>query len=189
MALSVLVTAACGSRNGADGDWSEFNSKSIEGKMKYLTSEMSPEEVAIFVCDASIGKKGNARVSLPEARDYLYSHYTQEQIEEFEIACGNYVFDLPLHEKVRYAKADATENIDAYAYELGLGYVGAIRENKKDVSSVKEELKLLQAECKTDRDFYRRFMKGFKLALENDRHRDLDEKIYLNFITYPDTLK
>ena len=166
----------------------DFKSLPTDKKMEYLMANMRPDSVALYICDAAMGKKYDSRIELAEAKAYAYDHYNEEQILAFEQACSDYKEDLPLNEKVKFIKLEAAEDPDMYSYELGLKYIGKIREDKKDIKQVEEELDKLMKECQTDKDFYKRFMKGFKTALDYDRHHDLDDKIYLKFISYPDSI-
>lgn len=167
----------------------DFNSLSTDDKMAYLMESMAPDSLAAFLCEAAMGKVHNVRIELPQARVYVYDHYNEDQIVEFESEIALYEKSLPLHDKVKFSKLTATEDPERYSYELGLGYVGYIRENKKSPQEVDDELAKLKSECRYDTAFYTRFMKGFKLALEYDRFHDLDEKIYQQFIIYPDSIQ
>ena len=163
-----------------------FRTLSTADKMEYLMANMSPDSVARYVCDAAMGKVYNSRIELQEARAYAFEHYNEDEQVAFETEFALYEEALPLHEKVKFAKLAATEDPDVYSYELGLKYVGSIREEGKDATTINDELGKLRKECKTDPEFYKRFMKGFKLALEYDRGHDLDDNIYKQFISYPD---
>ena len=135
-----------------------------------------------------MGKVYGARIELQEATLYAFEHYKEDQLVDFVEATKRYEEQLPLHDKVKFVKLSAMEDPDRYSYELGLAYVGNIREEKKTTKQVKDELDAFKRECKYDPEFYKRFMKGFKIALKADRHRDLDDKIYLSFINYQDSI-
>lgn len=187
LALLLFLPVACGGNKDRFPD--NFKSLSTEDKMEYLMANMSPDSVARYVCDAAMGKVYNSRIELQQARAYAYEHYNEDEQVAFEAECALYEEALPLHEKVRFAKLAATEDPDVYAYELGLSYIGSIRENHKTAAQIDDELKKLIKECQYDPDFYKRFMKGFKTALQLDRHHDLDDRIYTQFISYPDSIK
>lgn len=187
--LTLVLMAACGPNKDGHNYPKNFASLPTDRKMEYIVDNHSPQEVAQIVCEAVMGESDAGNIDLPQARDYVYSHYNTEQIITFETECEAFADSLPLADKVKFARKSATEDMEHYAYELGLAYVGSIREKGKSVDDVEQEIKELGAECKGDPDFYRRFMKGFKAVLENDRGRDLDEKIYLHFISYPDNIK
>ena len=149
---------------------------------------MGPDSVATIICDIAMGKVEDTKINLQEAIDYAYQHYNEDDQVTFDQAMTLYQFDLPLGEKVRLAKLSQLVDPDMYSYELGLEYVGFIRENNLQEKDVEKDLADLKKECKGDPEFYKRFMKGFKTALEHDRHHDLNDKIYLKFISYPDNL-
>lgn len=188
--LVILITASgCSKKEDASKLPDSFNSLSTPDKMEYLMSNMPADSVARVICDAALGKLYNARIDLQDAIIYVYEHYNEDDQVKFDLEYTNYIQQLPLHEKVRLTKIAGLEEIDPYSYGLGLEYVGEIREQHKTEKEITEDLANLQKECKTDPDFYKRFMKGFKTALEYDRHHDFDDKIYNKFITYPDTIK
>lgn len=189
MLASACLLAGCGGKNG-NGDLPEnFKNLSTEDKMEYLMQNLAPDSVARYISNAALGKIYNSRIELQPAMAYAYEHYDEDQIVIFQEALNAYEAELPLNEKVKYSKLSAVEEADIYSYELGLEYVSQIREERKDATKIKSELDALAKECKTDPDFYKRFMKGFKTALEYDRHHDLDDNIYRQFITYPDSIR
>ena len=152
-------------------------------------ANLPPDSVARFICDAALGKIENTKIDLPSSLAYAYEHYGEDDMVTFQVEMAAYEMELPLHEKVKFAKLSGVEDPDMYSYTLGLEYVGTIREEGKNVAQVGEELDQLRKECKSDPEFYKRFMKGFKTALHYDRHHDLEEKIYTKFISYPDSIK
>lgn len=187
--LFLLLIASCGSEEQSTKMPSSYKSLTTEKKMEYLLKNNSPEEVGRIVCEAALGKSKDGLMDLQVARDYAYSHYNENQIIQFEQASAKYEESLPLNEKKRFATLSGTEDLSEVAYGLGLGYVATIRENHKKIPEIEQELKALRQECNNDRAFYKRFMKGFKFVLRADRHRDLDEKVYLHFISYPDSIQ
>lgn len=184
----IVILASCHKKEGVEVP-NYFNAMSVNDKMEYLMKELSPDSLAGFICAAALGEVENVNIDLQEAQLYAYEHYDENQIVEFVEGCKNFENTLPLHQKVKLVKLSATEDPEMYAYELGLSYVGDIREEKKTVDQVKDELEAFRRECKYDPDFYKRFMKGFKIALRNDRHKDLDDKIFITYINYPDSVK
>lgn len=186
--VGMMVMAGCGKKDGLNFP-SNFKSLSTEDKMEYLMAHMEPDSLARFICNSAMGKIYDSRIELQPARAYAYEHYDEDKVIVFEEEILRYEQSLPLHEKVKFAKLSAAEDPDIFSYELGLGYVGSIRENKKSIKEIDEELANLRKECQYDPDFYKRFMKGFKTALRLDRHHDLDDNIYVKFISYPDSIK
>lgn len=188
MLASLIALGGCRGKNG-NGLPENFKNLSSEDKMEYLMQNLPPDSVARYISDAAMGKVYGSRIELQRAMAYGYQHYDEDNLVIFQEALNDYEAGLPLNEKVRYNKLTAVEEADMFSYELGLEYVSQIREEKKDAATIKEELNALAKECRTDPDFYKRFMKGFKTALALDRHKDLDDKIYQTFISYPDTIK
>lgn len=184
----LMLFAACTGEDKAENMPGNFKSLPAEGKMEYLMANLTPDSVARFICNASMGKVYNSRIELQPSLMYAYDHYSEEDLVTFQEALNEFEQSLPLHEKVKFAKLSAMDDPDMLSYGLGLEYVGAIREDKKDNKTVREELKKLRTECLSDPEFFARFMKGFKTALEYDRHHDLDDRIYTEFITYPDSI-
>lgn len=183
-----LMAAGC-SKNDGNQLPDNFKTLSTEDQMEYLMSQIPPDSVARFICNAAMGKVYNARIELQPALSYAYEKYDEDDLVTFQMALENFQAELPLHEMVKITKLLGMQDLDQFSYDLGLSYVGTIRVDQKSVDQVSDELAKLQKECKTDPDFYKRFMKGFKTALKYDRHHDLDDNIYLKFISYPDSLK
>lgn len=188
--LAALLILVAGCSRGDGGKLPDnFKTLSTDDQMEYLMATIPADSVARFICDAAMGKVYNARVELQPALLYAYEKYEEEDLVSFQKALEQYQDELPLHERVRITKLLGIEDLDQYGYDLGLSYVGTIRVEQKSIDQINSELTRLQKECQTDPDFYARFMKGFKTALEYDRHHDLDDKIYLKFISYPDSLR
>lgn len=183
-----LILSACSGGNDRNLP-DNFKNLATEDQMEYLMDHLPADSVARFICSAAMGKVYNARIELQPALSYAYEKYGEDDQVAFQLALVQYQAQLPLHEQVRLTKLLGMEDLDQYGYDLGLSYVGTIREEQKDVKRISDELAKLRKECQTDPEFYKRFMKGFKTALEYDRHHDLDDKIYLQFITYPDSIK
>lgn len=188
LCVSALIVSGC-RRSGSDNLPDNFKSLPTDQQMDILMKDMTPDSVASYICDAAMGKKYDTRIELAKAKAYAYEHYNEAEIVQFDEVIAQYKESLPLHEKVRFTKLEGSDDLDMYGYELGLAYVGTIREEKKDINQISDELNKLMKECQLDKDFYKKFMKGFKTALNYDRHHDLDDNIYLKFISYPDSIR
>lgn len=186
-AAFLVLMSACSRGDGANLP-DNFKNLSTEDQMDYLMANVAADSVARFVCNAAMGKVHNAPMELQPAVSYAYEKYNEDDLVKFQMALQQFQDESPLNERVRLTKLLGVEDLDQYGYNLGLSYVGSIRVEQKDVAQIDKELELLRKECKTDPDFYKRFMKGFKTALEYDRHHDLDDKIYVKFISYPDSI-
>lgn len=184
----LLTLIGCSKKEGNNLP-DNFNNLSNEDKMEFLITNLPPDSTANLICNIAMGKVHNARIELQSALLYAYEKYDESDLVAFQLALQQYQNSLPLHEQVRITKLLGMEDMDQYGYNLGLSYVGLIRAEQKDIKTITDELQKLQKECKSDPDFYVRFMKGFKTALKYDRHHDLNDKIYLKFISYPDSIK
>lgn len=187
-AVLMFIFCACSKGDGSKLP-DNFKNLSTVDQMEYLMASLPADSVARFICDAAMGKVYNARIELQPALTYAYEKYGEDDLVAFQMALVQYQEGLPLNEQVRLTKLLGIEDLDQYGYDLGLSYVGTIRVEHKNIQQISEELARLQKECKSDPDFYKRFMKGFKTALEYDRHHDLDDNIYLKFISYPDSIR
>lgn len=184
----LLALGACSDGNGNKLP-ENFKTLATDDQMAYLMANLPADSVARFICNTALGKVYNARIELQPALSYAYENYGEDDQIAFQMALVQFQEELPLQERVRLTKLLGMEDLDQYSYDLGLSYVGTIRVEQKDIKQVADELAKLQKECKSDPDFYKRFMKGFKTALEYDRHHDLDDNIYLKFISYPDSIQ
>lgn len=165
-----------------------FDSLSTDEKMEILMKKLPPDSVALYICDAAMGKKYDSRIELSEAINYAYINYKEADQITFTDALNRYGERLPLNEKNKFNALSNLIEPDMFGYEIGLSYVGTIREEGLDAKKVKEEIDRFKKECESDPETYKRFIKGFKEALKLDRGRDLDEQIYTQFITYPDSI-
>lgn len=189
-AVMMLAFVSCSNKSSSKFP-DNFSSLSTEKKMEFLMANMSPDSVAYYIIDAAMGKNNSARIELDPAIAYAYDNYKEDDMVAFTLAFSEYEKKIPLHEKVKFSKLYTTTEMDpeAYGYDVGLRYVGVIREEGLQPKQVKEELDRFAKACKIDPDFYKKFMKGFKYALKYDRGRDLDERIYTEFISYPDSIQ
>lgn len=185
--FSVLL-ASCGKDKEQKMLDETFNSMSESQKMEYLMKEKKPDSVALIISDIAMGNIKGASINLNEAYLFAIEHYDEDDQIKFLEEMKKYESQLPLDKKMKYVKLSGMEDMDQYGYEMGLSYVGAIREDKKDSKQIKQELDEFKKASASDPEFFKRFVKGFKLALEEDRGRDLDDKIYLEFINYQDSI-
>lgn len=188
LVAALLVLGACGKKDNGLRVPENFDTMTNEQKMQVLMEEKKPDSLALYICKLAMGEVPGASIQLDQAQLYAVEHFPEEDLIPFMEEMKKYEYSLPLYKKVKFVKMAGMEDPDLYSYELGLSYVGTIRDDKKDRDRVKQELDDFKKACKTDREFYKRFMKGFKLALEEDRHRDLDDKIYIEFINYQDSI-
>lgn len=183
----LLCVLACGCSGSGKGDGNgvpeNFNSIGDAGRMAYMMRTVSPDSVARFLCDASLGRLEWARIdSVPAAALYVYEHYNDdEKIGEFNDEFDHYMASLPLREKMRMYLLSGKSSSESVGYDLGLEYVGNIREKGLKVKDVDREIADFRKACDQDKETYDRFVKGFKTVLTLDHGHDLPEDIYRKF--------
>ncbi len=186
LAAVALTLASCSSRQTpAQTMPDNFDQFADTAKVAYMMDVVSPDSVARFICDAALGKSKVAAITaFPEASAYAYQHYADSSLIAFSQELDYYSANLPLADKMKiYSMAGQTDP-QRLGYELGLEYVGYIRDNKANVEEVKKEIAALKSACGEDSLTYIRFLKGFKTVLQADRGKDLPEEIYNVFINY-----
>lgn len=168
------------------GDFKDFP---LDKKMEFIMSKATPDSVARFVINASLGKIDGVELDLAEANLYALEHYRNKEADEYSTEYQAYPQKLPLLDKMNFNYMEAFLDSGQVGYHLGLEYLTYVRENNKNVKNVRDEIREFKEILGSDTATYRRFMMGFKYALKNDRGVDLDEDIYNEFINYDDTIK
>lgn len=183
VALGLCLSAcAGGDKNGGDGFPDGFGSLRDSAKVEYVMKNASPDSVARFICDASLGKVEGVRIdTLAVAAAYAYEHYNDSSLIVFSREFDDYSSNLPLDEKMKIYSMAGKIDPQRLGYELGLEYVGHIRENRMSVDDIRKEIDEFKKACANDSDTYIRFMKGFKTVLRVDHGKDLSEEIYKAF--------
>lgn len=181
IALCVVVTSCGGNKNEGNEVPENFNSIGDSGRMAYMMKTVSADSVARFLCDAALGRLSWAKIdSVPQAALYAYEHYRDDEaLGKFNDEFDAYMGALPLKDKMKMYLLSGKSSPESVGYDLGLEYVGNIREKELTVKDVDKEI----AEFKkvADADTYDRFVKGFKTVLRLDHGRDLSEDIYKKF--------
>lgn len=151
-------------------------------KVKYMMERVTPDSVARFICDASLGRVEGVRIdTLSMATLYAYEHYKDDDLQSFQTAYDAYADNLPLADKMRLRKLAASDNPDALGYQLGLEYVNDIRTGRRPASEIEAEIAALKRVCDAspeDSLTFERFMKGFKIALDYDGADGIPRQIY-----------
>lgn len=143
----------------------------------------TPDSVARFICNASLGKVKSAKIdTLAIAVAYAYQNYNDSDLIVFSREFDDFSANLPLNEKMKVYSMAGNIDPQGLGYELGLEYVTHIRENKMSVDDIRMELNAFKEACVNDSDMYNRFMKGFKTVLKVDHGKDLPEEVYNAFI-------
>lgn len=180
-----LISVACKSSNGNGRFPSDFSTMSDSQKVAYMMENTTPDSVARFLCNATLERIPGVKIdSLSNATLYAYNHYKGDDVATFQTAFDEYADALPPAPRMKLMFKAGTEDPVRLGYMLGLDYVSQIREENKSVAQVEEDLKQLKAACGNDTETYNRFMQGFKIALREDRGKDLPETIYQRFINY-----
>lgn len=184
--MLTLIVAGCG--NGKDNTSNfpkNFSGLSDSAKVEYMMSHVSPDSVARFICDASLGKIEGVMIdTLSNATLYAYENYHDDDLQSFSTAYDEYAEHLPLDEKMRLRKLAAQEDAMGMGYALGLEYVSMIRLDHKNASVVEAEIAALKRACDAEPEdslTFERFMKGFKVALQQDNGSDVPEEIYKKY--------
>lgn len=181
-ALAILAVS-CGGNGKTNSDFpAEFNSMSDAQRVRWMMDKVSPDSVARFICNAALGKVEGVRIdTLANATLYAYEHYQDEKLQTFSSAYDEFAEQLPLDEKMTLRKLAALEDPMGLGYELGLEYVNMIRIDCKKSAEVESEIQALKRACdKNPEDSltYKRFIKGFQVALEYDGGSGVPKDIY-----------
>lgn len=187
-ALTVIMMMAavvsCGRKTESEGQLpTDFSAMGDQQKVAWMMQHVPADSVARFICDASLGKIEGIKIdTLAMATLYAYEHYRESDLAMFSDAYDNRVAELSLPDKMKmYAMAGEIDP-QALGYELGLEYVGSIRDNHKSADEVTEELKAFKTACGEDTTTYRRFIIGFKTVLRVDSGKDISREVYNRFI-------
>lgn len=183
---SGMIMASCGSKKSVEQEVSEnLSNLSDTAKVAYMMRVVTPDSVARYICDASLGRYPQARIdTFTIATAYAYQHYADTCLISFSQELDYYSANLPLPDKMKIYSMGGQSNPQGLGYEMGLEYVNYIRENKMSVDDVKREINAFKDACGEDSLTYIRFLKGFKTVLNADRGKDLPEQIYTVFINY-----
>lgn len=185
--LAASIFAGCRGKDDAGGKWpADFENYSDNAKVEYVMRQSTPDSVARFILNASIGKIPGVSIdTLAQATLYAYEHYKDEKdLQTFSNALDDYVSKVPLSDKMMIMRQAGEVDPQGLGYELGLEYVDMIRSNHKNAVEVGKEIEALRIACGEDTMMFQRFLIGFKVALDVDRDRDLPMEIYSKFKNY-----
>ena len=185
--MAAVAFASCGGSGKGNGERFPAGFESLDdvSMIEYMMNQVSPDSVARFLCDASLGKVEGAKIdTLAIAAAYAYEHFNDSALMVFSQEFDTYSANLPLDEKMRIYQMAGLIDPQRLGYELGLEYVSHIRESKMSVEDIRKELEAFKTACAEDSVTYVRFMKGFKTVLRVDHGKDLPEAIYQAFIDY-----
>lgn len=161
-----------------------FDRMNDEARVDYLVKNLTPDSVARFLVDASLGDIRGVKIdTLMVAQGYAYEKYENqpEEMAIFSSELESYSASLDLTRKKRLYAMSGMHDPEGFGYDLGLEYVNYIREKHLGVKEVTKEIAALKKDCSNDPGTYRRFVKGFKTALSLDRGKGIPEEIYQRF--------
>lgn len=186
LGLSAMA-AACGraTEEHAAGLPSDFNSYDDVSKVAYMMKNSTPDSVARFICDASLGNLPDIRIdTFAIAAAYAYEKYSDNDssLRVFSEEIDRYPESLGLPEKMKIYFMSGKSDPSRMGYQLGLEYMNHIRENDMTVDQIKTEIQEFRKACGDDSITYKRFLKGFQIVLKHDHGNDLPEEIYNTFI-------
>jgi len=183
MLVSVAAFCSCGSKHDAEDFPENFDKIGDAGRVAYMMEHVGADSVARFICDAALGKVKGAKIdTITIATLYAYENYKNEDLASFSDAFDNYSANLPLSEKMKIYSMSGKTDPQGLGYQLGLEYVNSIRMKRMSGQDVEREIIEFKKACGSDKDTYRRFVKGFKTVLQLDRGNDLPQEVYDRFI-------
>ncbi len=180
-----LAISGCGKKDDTSGSSlpADFNKKTDSEKIAYLMRTTTPDSVARFVMDASLGRiKGVQIDSLAMVELYIVSNYDSQKQLEYAEESVRLKDQLTLAQRMKLFKKGSAEDPIGFGLDLGLGYLSIIREKNLSANDVDKEIKEFKKECKEDTATYRRFVVGFTEALRQDKDKDVKKEIYDRFI-------
>lgn len=184
LCLVAVLLAGCGSKSNADqGPFPDgFLTQSDSERVAYVMANATPDSTARFIINAALGKVKGARIdTLATATLYAYEHFRDQDLSTFSDAFDGYMASLPLGEKMKVYLMSGKADPQNLGLQLGLEYVGDIRDGNKTVEEIDNELAAFKDACAEDSATYRRFVKGFKAALTVDQGKDLAPEVYSRY--------
>lgn len=185
LATLAIIAVSCGNGKDSAGDFPrDFNSRSDKEKVAYMMEAVTPDSVARFICDAALGDIPGVKIdTMAVAVSYVFEAYKDEDvINQFGGELDSYERSLPLDKRMQLLKISGDADPMGLGYQLGLEYVGKIREKSMTTDDIDKELKSFKKACGSDFDTYRRFVQGFKVALHEDAGKDFPQAVYNKYI-------
>ncbi|MDE7442325.1 MAG: hypothetical protein K2M69_09190 [Muribaculaceae bacterium] len=180
-----VLTSGCKKEasESAAGFPTDFNKRSDEDKVAFVMRTCTPDSVARFVMNASLGRiKGIQIDTLSNAELYVFSNYNSEMQQKYAEESVRLKEQLTLAQRMQLFKKGSTDEPISFGLDLGLGYLSRVRERNMSADDVAKEIKDFKKECGNDTATYRRFTVGFTEALRQDRDKDVKKEIYDRFI-------
>ena len=181
MTMASIAITGCGKAKdrGESGFPENFNSLPDTARVAYVMKTASPDSVARFICNASLGKVNGAKIdSLAVATNYAYEKYSGDDIDRFSVEYDTFVASLPLPDKMKMYALAGVEDPQGLGLQLGLEYVQAIRDRNMTVKDVDTEIEAFRRACGSAEDLYQRFLTGFRTVLKVDSGQDVPKAIF-----------
>lgn len=181
----LILLSGCGKeeKKVEAGFPSDFNNRTDAEKVAYVMRTSTPDSVARFVMESALGrKKGIIIDTLAIAELYVYSNYNSEKQLIYAEESSRIKEGLTLAEQMYLFKKGSTESPVMFGLNLGLTYLGRIREHNMMAKEVEKEIADFKKMCGDDTTTYRRFVTGFTEALRQDKDKDVKREIYDRFI-------
>lgn len=182
----LVIFSSCKKKN--DGHHAdvpkEFTSMSDRERVNYLVDNVTPDSVARFLVDASLGDIEGVKIdTLIIAQGAAYEKYENQPDEMaiFSSELERYAASLDLTRKKKLYAMSGMHDPEGFGYDLGLEYVNNIREKKLNLKDVTEEITEFRNSCTGSLATYNRFVKGFKIALQLD-HVGVPADVYQRFM-------
>lgn len=186
----IAILTACGGKEKSAGDYpKDFSKMGDEARVAYMMERVSPDSLARFIIYGAMGQNPGAPIdSISIAMLYAYDHLQGDAQDEFSREFDMVTEKMPLAEKMKLMVAIGSEDPQGLGYQLGLEYLSRIREDNKKIKDIDAELAEFKKACVNDSDTYKRFIIGFRVALEADHGKDLAEEVYQKYINLSEEL-
>lgn len=180
-----LMLSGCGRGGNGNGDGlpENFDKMSDNQRVAALMKIISPDSLAHLLVDASLGRMEGVRIdTLAMATLYAYEQYHGEDLNKFSQEFDDYCQSQSLADKMRLYAMTGKVDPQQMGFQLGLEYVGYIRDHKVSEKEIDAEIAAFKKACTSDPETYKRFLTGFKTVLEADKGKDLPPNIYRKYI-------
>ena len=177
--MLIFLLAACGSKRGevSSGEAKKMGNMTDRELMAYMMRNADPDSVAGFLLQAALDHVQGVKIdTLANAYLYALDNYTGEDADKFAIAFETKRAELQLADNMRMQFRLNLADTLQVGYSLGLEYVGTIRRKGLKAKDIDKEIADFRKAC--DEYTFRRFVKGFKLGLEEDKGKDFPADIY-----------
>lgn len=181
--MLTFLLVGCGSKQGevSSGEAKKMGNMTDRELMAYMMRNAEPDSVAGFLLQAALDHVQGVKIdTLANAYLYTLDNYKGEDADKFAIAFETKRAELQLADNMRMQFRLNLADTLQVGYSLGLEYVGTIRRKGLKAKDIDKEIADFRKAC--DEYTFRRFVKGFKLGLEEDKGKDFPADIYKRYI-------